>query len=131
MKTFAKGLKPTKTKACRTAHWTLYTAPGFFCGGVLQIDESVKTNTKVYARRYAVQELPPGPDGRRFKLSKPKAMKEDPYFVLLVPPGRGFHRCDCRGYEKGGTCTHVEALTAFAAEPGALPVATPAEPQLA
>lgn len=77
---------------------------------IMQIDECRKLGNKVYTRRYAVCELPPTEDGRRFKVTKPT--DEDPYYVFIGKSNLR-HICDCRGWSSGRYCVHVESLAAF------------------
>lgn len=103
-------LKSNLSYEVRIAAFTRLTPKECRVGGLLEVRESKTIRHKARVRRYAVQEVEPGMGGRRFKVTKPGG--EEWYHLLLVPQTRQetYHRCECRGYETSGECTHLAAL---------------------
>lgn len=107
MSTTPVAIPPNKTKYVRAVVWTgLSNNP---VTGLLVVRERAKAGTKVEESRYAVLELPPT-WGRRFRLTKPDRAV---YHCLLAFAGPEHDRCECRGFEAGFRCKHLEAVKAL------------------
>jgi hypothetical protein len=110
-------LPATKTHGCREIHWQPVHDPKpnplFRLLGVLTITESVKPTTKVKVSRYLVAGDKTSDPGTRYLLTK--AGGREQHFVELEGNGvYSWHTlCDCRGYEAGHHCRHIQALEAL------------------
>lgn len=131
-KEFLGDMPPNKTYKVRQSYWTVFTHPGCFLGGVVEIREARNHGATVKLSLYTVVEKEPdSPDGRRrFQYTKParewkgtEAREYDVYYRQgSRKTGPGENWCSCDGFARQAKCKHLEALLSLAnRQPSAKP----------
>lgn len=123
-KEFLGDMPPNKTYKVRQSYWTVFTHPGCYLGGVVEIREARNHGAVVKLSLYTVMEKDPAtPDGRRrFVYTKParewkgtEAKEYDVYYRAgSRKAGPGENYCSCEGFQRQSKCKHLEALLSLA-----------------
>lgn len=121
---FLGDMPPNKTYKVRQSYWTVFTHPGCFLGGVVEMREARNHGAVVKLSLYTVMEKEPDhPDGRRrFVYTKParewkgtEAKEYDVYYRAgSRKTGPGENWCSCEGFARQAKCKHLEALLSLA-----------------